>query len=148
MKASPLHIVFFLANLSCTTYSAAVLDRGMSEGYLRGQLTIGDSVVDEFELAGCFCNMTESGIQITNTNSGFEGQRLVTTLNQHDTVVSFNSWSCVGASPEYVIQEYSVSLFANRFDIEDSLRGRIDAHGEFQEANVKKSFRIHGQFRC
>lgn len=148
MKVSLAPVFALLTMFSCDTNSDRPLDSEINQGYLKGHFAVGDSTLNEFSLWACFCNMTDSGIKITNTNNGFEGQELVTFLDKGDTAMSFNTWTCVGRPPKYDLLKYSVSLNKNQFSIQDSLMGTMSVYGTFYEGQIKKNFKIDGQFRC
>src|SRR5690606_15970517 len=98
---------------------------------------------------GCFCNLKDNSVQITNTSGvGFEGQKLITLFANGDTVFTFKTWTDVGRTPDFTIKEQLITLSKSDLRLGDSLHGEVNIKGYFIENQQRGSFEISGHFKC
>jgi len=148
MRLHSIPIVIYAFTFACTENTGNT-ENEQNPDFLTGKFTLGDSTIQQFDLSGCFCNVTDSGIRITSTSgAGFGGQELVTLVGKTDTLISFDTWTCVGVPPRYLIEKHTLSLDKSIFLLNDSLTGKIVASGIFDDNKTKMGFEIAGHFKC
>ena len=143
MKFSP---IIFILILSCSKKED---DDRLAQHYLEGKFILNDTLSRRFNLWGCFCNVKGNNIQITNTSGvGFTGEELVTIVANGDTTFAFETWTDLGQTPKFTINNHFIRLGESGLGLGDSLRGEIYVKGVFIESQQDGIFEISGHFKC
>jgi Leucine rich repeat len=121
----------------------------LNPNYPTVKLFLADTVTDQFDMYNCFCNVLDNKIRITNSNGGqMGGTRMVTIVNDADTIITLNSSTDFGEVPEFSIKKHSIILLNSDLKLGDSLTGKILVSGTFTEYKQIGHFEIAGYFKC
>jgi hypothetical protein len=110
------------------------------------------NVLDNFKFLDCFCNKTDSSVNVVHVNSGsFVGESFILAYNNGTFQSSLESWADVGYPPIYNLEIERLTLNSDEFNVGDSLYGQIEISGKIcyhDEQSSNTNFRLRGAFQC